>query len=138
MRRAMWIGVGLIAWLGAQVMAFGMTVAGHGTYPPLIFSLLLLFFYPAACVHVFVPGQHKGHRRRQVLAAALLLDGLLLAFVLLEGSPFLRVWQANPFIVTIWIFLWLGWQALFLVSVSSTRPARDRADRLPARLHEAH
>lgn len=132
MRKAVWIGVGLLAWLATQLMALAMTGGGHGTYPPLLFSLLLIFFYPAACIHVFVPGQHKGHRRRQVLAAALLLDVLLLAFVLLEGNNFLRMSRFDPALVMMWVILWLGWQALFLLSVHSTHRLKDEAH-----LHEA-
>ncbi|MBO9575505.1 MAG: hypothetical protein J7494_07210 [Sphingobium sp.] len=113
MRKTIWIGVGLIAWLAAQTIALGMTGAGHGTYPPLFFSAPLIFLYPTAFIHLFVPGHHRGHRRRQVLAAALLLDVILLACLLAEGNFFLRMWRVEPVFVTVWIALWLGWQGLF-------------------------
>jgi len=115
MRIAIAGAAGLLLWLAAQALAFGLAGAGHGWVDPFFFTLPLVVLYPAALIRWRGPSRGRGG-----IDLLLLLTGLALDFLLVgrslgeEGAYLLRIWQFEPAAVAIWIILWAGWQAALL------------------------
>ncbi len=110
------IALGLLAcFIG--LMASG---AGHGWNTPILFSPICIIAYPFAfALH------GSGADRRSgwwLLAAALLLDGLLALVAIREGFDHIDRVSGRA---AIWIALWFGWQAVAIAAVS--RSPRVRA-----------
>lgn len=117
--------LGLLPWLLAQGIAFGMTGGGHGWVAPFFFSIPLAILYPIAFLRFFGGRPPALKLDVGLLLVAVTLDTLLLADLLLqEGEYFLRVWNVAAEFVGSWLVLWTGWQILLLA-----RLLRDRGDR---------
>jgi hypothetical protein len=119
--------LGLLPWLLAQWVAFGVAGAGHGWVAPFFFSVPLAILYPVAFVRFF------GGRRAAIrldlglLLVAAFLDLLLLANLFFqEGEYFLKVWNVAFWVVDLWLVLWTGWQLLLLARLLKDR--RERPD----------
>ena len=117
--------LGLLLWLCTQGLALGLAGAGHGWGDPLLFTLPLVFLYPAALIRGFESGRGRRWIDMLLLLTGLALDLLLVGRSLGEESVyFLRIWQFEPAAVAIWMILWAGWQAVLVVRVlrSVARP----------------
>ena len=103
--------LGLLMWLVVQVMATGITAAGHGWYGPFFLSLPLLILYPLAFVRAFAErGSPKGDINLLIVGAA--LDLALVVDMVVERDILLRLWGLDWAWLALWLALWAGWQAL--------------------------
>jgi hypothetical protein len=117
--------VGLLLWLIAQWIAFGLGAGGHGWLAPFFFTLPLLLLYPLASVRFFASEPGATKLDWVILLTAVLFDLLLALNALLEErSYFLKAWAMADGVVALWLVFWLGWQGLALATM--LKGPRDR------------
>lgn len=98
-------GVALAAL--AQMLALGMTGAGHGWITPFLFSATLFLLNPIALLRL-AAGQTRTIKIDVLLiAAALILDGALYVMTVREGVEYF--WRVTP-LNWVWLGFWSLWQ----------------------------
>ncbi|HEX5182038.1 MAG TPA: hypothetical protein VFW19_02680 [Allosphingosinicella sp.] len=121
MRAIRWGALGLLPWLVAQFIAFGIGGAGHGWIAPFYFSIPLFFLYPLVFIRAF---SNTGKREidAAILVIAAVLDTLLLRNALYSESEYvIRMWGDAGGVVALWLALWVGWQILTVLSLARKR-----------------
>ena len=131
MSRAMVAGVaGATTAAVTQFLAAMISGGGHAWVEPFFFSAAMWVMFPLIFIRV---QQHRAGSDKLaaldwlVLVLAILLDALLVVATVRRDEPllpmfgtgtelFVRVFLMDPFLVALWIALWLSWQiaALFL------------------------
>jgi hypothetical protein len=134
------LAAGLVVAGFAQCLALLMTGAGHGWITPFFYSPALFVAYPIVLVRIF--GKDSGAPRRRwlavdllLVAAAVLLDFLLVRTTLDEGIQYVERVMAVPPLPHLWVLLWVAWQALAvgLLAARALEPReRGRGPRDPA------
>jgi hypothetical protein len=124
------IVAGLAVAALAQIVALLVTGAGHGWGQPLLFSPALFVAYPLVFLRLRSPGT-LAWTDVALLAAAGVLDLLLVRGTAAEGTEYFHRVMAMPPIPHLWLALWLLWQALTVkILVSGVFfPRRDEAER---------
>ena len=118
--------VGLLPWLAAQWIGFGLAAGGDGWNGPFFLTPSLLLLYPFISVRSFASESGATRLDWFVLLAALVLDFVLLRNVLQqECDYFLKAWNLAGSAVATWVALWLGWQVLAIITLfKKARPAK--------------
>lgn len=116
-------GVALAAL--AQMLALGMTGAGHGWITPFLFSVTLFLLNPIALLRL-TAGQTRSITIDVLLIViALILDGALYVMTVREGAEYF--WRVTPF-NWVWLVFWSMWQvgvACRIAYVLMLQPGED-------------
>ena len=119
--------VGLLPWLAAQWIAFGLAAGGDGWNAPFFLTPPLLLLYPFVSSRSFAAESGATRGDQCVLLAAVVLDFVLLRNVLQqEHDYFLKALSLAGYTVAAWVVLWSGWQVLAIVTIlKKVSPATD-------------
>lgn len=106
---------GLVFAVLAQLLAAILIGPGEGWYQPFYFSPALFILYPIVFIRLAAPEELPWAGLDVLLvAAAVILDWLLVKATVQEGIQYFDKVMALPPWPHLWLFLWLLWQGLAL------------------------
>lgn len=110
------IAVGLMLWLGAELVAFRLAEVGSGFLSPALFSFSLLILLPLLSFLIMLPNGPRAYGLSIALVAAAVLDALLWRSALVhERYNYELAVNAAPVMIGVWCALWGSWQIMAAV-----------------------
>jgi hypothetical protein len=122
--------LGGIFWLAAQAIGLGLAGGGHGWGGPFVFSIPLIILYPLAFIGAFCSKAYLTSLPVVILAAAVILDCLLIGSFVSELQYITKIWRMpdGALFVAIWLGLWAGWQILLIATLLRRRRGAIRSE----------